>query len=403
MTKIKLNLDKNKRYVLACSFGPDSMSLLNAALNEKLDFVVAHVNYRKREASEFEQLSLQKFCEERKIKLCVLDLKGVEHKNNFQAWARKVRYEFFKDVLIKEGAEAVLVAHQEDDVIETYLMQKNRKNFVKSWGISEENEIFGVKVIRPLLQYSKRKLQQYDDDNKVPYSIDESNLTDHYSRNKIRHSVVEKLTEVQRKSLLDEIKNSSVSDVEKKTTYKFEEFMNFKYEQIISLLAFYMEKTKAHRDLSKKFIEEIRKAFKTKSTLRIELTDSIWLEKDYEYIYLVNAKKVKPYKNVFKQKFDSSFISIDFSAGAEDRGITNSEQEFMIKNLSKSDNYIIKDYSSKVSRLFIDWKMPLFLREVWPGIYDKNMKLIYIPRYRENFVENHKSKFKINTEYFLEF
>lgn len=403
MTKIKLNLDKNKRYVLACSFGPDSMALLNTALNEKLNIVVAHVNYRKRKASEFEQVSLQKFCDERKTKLYVLDLKDVDHKNNFQAWARKVRYEFFKDVLTKEGAEAVLVAHQEDDVIETYLMQKNRKNFVKSWGISEENEIFGVKVIRPLLQYSKKELQQYDDDNKVPYSIDESNLTDHYSRNKIRHSIVEKLTDLQRKSLLDEIKNSIVSDVEKKTTYEFEEFMNLKYEQIISLLAFYMEKTKAHRDLSKKFIEEIRKAFKTKSTLRIELTDSIWLEKDYEYICLVNAKKVKPYKNIFKQKFDSSFISIDFSAGAEDRGITNSEQEFMIKNLSKSDNYIIKDYSSKVSRLFIDWKMPLFLREIWPGIYEKNMKLIYIPRYREKFVENHKSKFKINTEYFLEF
>ena len=160
MTKIKLNLDKNKRYVLACSFGPDSMALLNAALNEKLDFVVAHVNYRKRKASEFEQLSLQKFCDERKTKLYVLDLKDVGHKNNFQAWARKVRYEFFKDVLTKEGAEAVLVAHQEDDVIETYLMQKNRKNFVKSWGISEENKIFGVKVIRPLLQYSKKELQQ---------------------------------------------------------------------------------------------------------------------------------------------------------------------------------------------------------------------------------------------------
>ena len=47
--------------------------------------------------------------------------------------------------------------------------------------------------------------------------------------------------------------------------------------------------------------------------------------------------------------------------------------------------------------------MPLFLREIWPGIYDENSNLIYVPRYRKNFKDKHKSKFKIRTEYFTEF
>ena len=147
MEQIRLNLDKSKKYVIACSFGPDSMALLDAAIKEKLNIVVAHVNYRKRDASQFEQDSLMTYCEDRNIKICVLDLKGVKSKGNFQEWAREKRYEFFKEALQKEDADAVLVAHQEDDLIETYLMQKKRGNFAKNPGISGEIELKGIKII----------------------------------------------------------------------------------------------------------------------------------------------------------------------------------------------------------------------------------------------------------------
>ena len=161
MEQIRLSLDKNKKYVIACSFGPDSMALLDAAIKEKLNIVVAHVNYRKRAASQFEQDSLTNYCKNHNIKLFILDLLGVKSEGNFQAWARKKRYEFFKEVAEKENAFAVLVAHQQDDVIETYLMQQKRGNYVKKYGISRENELFGVKIIRPLLDYSKEQLKEY--------------------------------------------------------------------------------------------------------------------------------------------------------------------------------------------------------------------------------------------------
>ena len=129
MKEIKLNLDKSNKYVVACSFGPDSMALLDAAIKEKLDIVVAHVNYRKREEALFEQQALEKYCQDRNIKIYVLDLLGEKHTGNFQEWAREKRYQFFSEVVLKEDAYAVLVAHQEDDLIETYLMQKTRGNF----------------------------------------------------------------------------------------------------------------------------------------------------------------------------------------------------------------------------------------------------------------------------------
>ena len=403
MERISLKLDKTKKYIVACSFGPDSMALLDVAIKNGLNIVVAHVNYRKRDVSIFEQQSLEKFCSERGIKIYVLDLVKSKPTKNFQDWARKTRYEFFKRVLDEENADSVIVAHQEDDLIETYLMQKKRGNYAKFPGISAENEVFGVKIIRPLLSYSKKQLQQYDDENHVPYSIDQSNLTDIYTRNKIRHEIVEKLSDTERKDLLREIKETTQTITDFKPTYSKEEFLVLNYEDIVSIANHFMELTKTHRDLSRRFVSEIKKAFKTNSTHRVEITKSLWLEKDYDDIYFVNAEKVHSYKQGFVGKTELSFISIDFTSGAKDRNVNDSKQKLIIKNLDKNDSIIIKDYCCKISRLFIDWKMPLFLREVWPGIYDENMKLIYVPRYRKNFKENHVSKFKIDINYFLKF
>ena len=403
MSNIKLCLNKKKKYVIACSFGPDSMALLDLAINEGLRVIVAHVNYRKRDVSQFEQDSLLSFCEQRKIPIHVLDLKGKAPKGNFQDWARKQRYEFFKKVVQEEGADAVLVAHQQDDVIETYLMQKNRGNYVKNAGICRENEIFGVKVIRPLLDYSKAELKEYDEQNNVPFSIDESNLTDHYTRNKIRHSTVEKLSQEERKALICEIKNVQVEKPETRTSIEKTEFLAKSYGEIVSLLDFFMSKTNRHRDLSEKYIDEIKKTFRNKTNHRVKITEKLWLECDTNFVYLINALKVQAYEIEVNTKTKTDFIEVDFSGGAQDRGINNLPAKFIIKNCSKTDKAIIKNYKSSIRRLFIDWKMPLFLRDIWPGIYDENGNLLYVPRYREKFVDNHKSVLKINTKYFTEF
>ena len=238
----KLSLDKTKKYVVACSFGPDSMALLDMALKAGLDVVVAHVNYRKRTASQMEQDNLQKYCDNHKIKLYILDLINQMPSGNFQAWARKKRYEFFKYVAEKEGAFAVLVAHQQDDVIETYLMQKKRGNIVKNYGISRENQLFGVKIIRPLLGYSKQQLNNYDVKNNVPFSIDESNLTDHYTRNQIRHSIVEKMTKDERNKIIAEIKGRSVENIVPKAEFTKSEFLKQKYEGLLKVIDYFLQK-----------------------------------------------------------------------------------------------------------------------------------------------------------------
>ena len=186
-------VSKEKTFVLACSFGPDSMALFKMMLDAGLNFVVAHVNYRKRKESDFEEQSLREYCKKHNKVIEVLDLKDHKYTKNFQAEARELRYKFFAEVAKKYNAEVVFTAHQLDDHLETYFMQKDR-GYVSYYGIKPFSEIFGVKVMRPLLDHTKKDLEEFDIRNNVPFSIDVSNLSDNYTRNKIRHSIIDKLS-----------------------------------------------------------------------------------------------------------------------------------------------------------------------------------------------------------------
>ena len=403
MNKLDINLEKTKKYVVACSFGPDSMALLSSIVEQGYDVVVAHVNYRKREAAIFEQERLEQYCNEKNIKIYVLDLLGEKYDGNFQEWAREKRYKFFKEVAQKEKADAVLVAHQQDDLIETYLLQKKRGNISKNAGISGEIELFGIKIVRPLLSYTKQELKDFDDENNVPYSIDESNLTDQYSRNKIRHEIVEKLTDKERQELLKEIESLQPTDVELKTIWSKNDFLELTYKQMVRLLDYYMEKTKKHVDISEKFINEVKKAFKAKTNCRFDISSKLRLETDYGDVYFVNLEKLQSYEFKINESLKNEFLEIDFSKGAEDRNIPSEVKNLTVKNTSKNTKVIIKDYKCSINRLFIDWKVPHFLREVWPAICDENGVVLYVPRYRKEFTDTHKSKFIFKVNYFTEF
>lgn len=390
-----LNLSKDKKYVLACSFGPDSMALFHMLLKEDFDFVVAHVNYHKRDVSNQEEDLLRKYCKEHDVLVEVLDTSNLKVEKNFQNWAREVRYEFFKKVAQKHGCDAVLVAHQQDDVLETFLMQKKRKGIVKYWGIAEKTDLNGLKVIRPLLGYSKQELYDYDVKNSVPFSMDVSNLKNCYTRNKIRHEVVETLSNKERADLLKEIQSKNLKvNPSTKTFWSIDEFKHLSFEEIVFSISKFLNDRNVHKDISKDFVREIKKAIQSKKTfVEIALIDKISIVKDYDLIYLFDEKTIPQYEyHVEKDTYiNDDLFEIDLNNG-DDRNIKDDDYPLTIKPVDAKDEIIIKDYSCSINRLFIDWKVPHLLRKCWPGIYNKVGKLIYVPRYRKNFVDNHKSK-----------
>lgn len=404
-----MKLDKKKKYVVACSFGPDSMALLDMMIKEKYDLVVAHVNYHKRKESDYEQKSLQEYCRKNNVRFFVLDKRNLKHNGNFQDWARRVRYEFFKDVLRVTQSDAVVVAHQEDDLIETYLMQSSKKSFVVSYGIDEETTLFGVKIIRPLLNFTKQELEKYDIDNNVPYSVDWTNLTNLYTRNKIRHEFVEKMSREERDKIKEKIEKlnkekqkSNNFDLEQ-NTWDLLEFLQQNPEILILQISNNLQKRSLFKKLTTKSIESIKQSFiSDHANVAQKLIKNIHLVKSYSKVYLVDFDQFKQYEYRVEEPglFTSEFIDFEFEGNDIDRNISNKDFPLTIRPVSKSERYQVSDYECEVRRLFIDWKMPNFLRGWWPGIYDKNGKLLYIPRYRETYTDKHSSKLTIKYPHF---
>ena len=391
-----LNLDKNKRYLLACSFGPDSMALFDMLLKENYSFEVAHVNYHLRDESDSEEAGLGDYCKIKGIKIHVFQNK-TSFKSNIEANCREVRYDFFSKLYKEYSFDALLVAHNEDDLIETYLLQNKRKNLVFHYGLAEFNEIKGMKVVRPLLSFKKKELLDYCNELSIPYAIDKTNLLPVFERNKIRINLVSKMDDKERKDIVREINDKNIelnkilekvktvsnksSDLLKLSEIEFAYYLNIKLQQmrIIKPITY------------KQSLEVVKllKSNKPNIALNIARNQAV-IYKTYDS--LIIEKNDDQFESIFVNEpcvIDNRFLYADLVKEGPKRKIKNSDYPLTIRTYQKGDRVQISDYEVLVRRLFIDWKMPLHLRKRWPLFVNKDNKIVFIPRYREDFkIEN---------------
>ena len=203
--------DTKGKYVIGVSGGPDSMTLLSLCVKQGISVVVSHVNYKKRDSADRDENIVLEFCKKHGL-ICEVYYPTYEE-GNFQGWARDVRYAFYKQLCEKHNCDGVLLAHHQDDVLETYLMQVERGSQVDYYGISDSRSYQGMMVYRPLLNWSRKRIMEYVSKNDIPYGIDESNLTNDYRRNQIRHDVVEVASCKQRELWLTEIKDKNKEEI----------------------------------------------------------------------------------------------------------------------------------------------------------------------------------------------
>lgn len=171
--------------LLAISGGPDSMFLLDKYKNKKI--VVAHVNYHKRKDSNIDEKIVVDFCNKHNIVCEVLNLKNKKATGNFQSWARKVRYDFFKEVYDKHSCDQLLTAHHKDDFIETALMQQQSGRTPRYFGIKDKNELFGMNIYRPFVDtWFKDDILKVLNKRGIAFATDSSNAEPVFERNKVR-------------------------------------------------------------------------------------------------------------------------------------------------------------------------------------------------------------------------
>lgn len=401
---IQLKLDKTKKYLLACSYGPDSMALFYLLKKDGYNFDCAIVNYHLRKESSEEVNGLLDYASTFAIKVYV---KEVHEKiiKNIESRCRDIRYSFFSELCDQNQYDSVLVAHHQDDILETYLMQIERQNCPIYYGIKEKTVIKGVNIARPLLPYTKSELQELCCLNNVPFSIDKTNFDVTIKRNKIRHQIIAQMSKSERAKLLKEIDNKNAALSKMFNSFNLDKIYNVKY--LLSLegisqqyaLNYLVKKIDESLYLSKENVGQVIDILKScKTSGQFPVKRGLYLIKEYdEFAFSTHLLRRVDYNYIFNSpgKLDTPYFYLDFSGDTSNRNVKAADYPLTIRSIKNNDTYIINGYKVTGNRLMIDWKVPLRKRIIWPVIVSTDNRVIYIPRYQKEFKPDSKINFYV--------
>jgi tRNA(Ile)-lysidine synthase len=186
---------KTDRLLVAVSGGVDSMVLLHVLGQAGYNLVVAHANFKLRGAeSDADEAFVREVCDTRNLPFHTHAFDTTAYANtqglSIQMAARELRYAWFRQLAEETGCQRIATAHHRDDVTETLMLQLLRG--AKPTGIPVQNGL----VVRPLLFATRAQMLNHAAEHQLTWREDASNATEDYQRNKIRHSVLPVLKEI---------------------------------------------------------------------------------------------------------------------------------------------------------------------------------------------------------------
>jgi len=429
MLKLNQSLIESKDHlIIGVSGGIDSMVLLDSlrhlqsSLNLKLS--VVHMNYHQRIDSTEDEALVKSYCETYDIPFFSFDY-SMNKKGNFQQNAREERYLKYASVAKEQNAKKIVIAHQNDDLLETILMRLTRGSSLLGYaGILETSELknSGLTVIRPLLNVSRADIEEYAKENNVPYREDSSNGEDHYTRNRFRHQVTPFLKQENPQvlsqassfskdikeayELIDELANqfitSSLQQNQDAYTVQIENFNQEKsiiqkdiLKKIINIVSHNQD------ELSNKNIEEFYNVLNsTKPNIEKKLTQNVYLTKSYQLLtfssslpkmisYEINIEDFGTYELPFNQTLTISQIKRNNDSKSENIWYNSLDSIFplTIRSRKERDSLNFSFGTKKLKDVYIDKKIPKRVREELPLVLYKK-EIIYIPGiYKSDIVD----------------
>jgi tRNA(Ile)-lysidine synthase len=185
--------------VVAVSGGPDSMALLRALCEARGagPLTVAHLNHQLRGAEgDADEAFVRDLCAGLALDCrCErIDVRGTAEavRENLEAAARRLRYEWLARVADEVGASWVATGHTANDQAETVLHRLLRGAGLRGLrGIAGRRPLTGrVSLVRPLLTATRDEVMTYLDALGQPYRRDSTNCDPRLTRNRIRHQLL---------------------------------------------------------------------------------------------------------------------------------------------------------------------------------------------------------------------
>ena len=412
-----LNIDKNKYLVVATSGGPDSMALLHLLKNNGYKVICAHVNHGLRVESEDEYKFVENYANINNIIFEGMKIEGYKDNKFTENEARQKRYAFFETILKKYNTDILLTAHHGDDLVETVLMRIIRGSNLNGYkGFSKITEFNNFKIIRPLIFYTKKEIEEYIKKNNIPVVHDKSNESKKYTRNRIRLDILPSLKEEEKnihKKILEYSEelndiNEYVNEVVKNTVKemyknnklninKFTKLNKVIKTKVIESILFDIYKDEINI-ITKQHIEEIFKVIGSNNK-KIDLPNNIIVEKEYNN--LIFKEKVNKTTNSYKIILNKD-INLNELGKFEFISDTSLKSNYVIKlnskeitlplilrNKEEKDVMQVKNLNGtkKVKKMFIDEKIPVRVRNNYPILTDSDNKVLWIPGIKKSIFD----------------
>ena len=407
--KINTLWNKEDKIAIALSGGVDSIVLFHLLVTEYKDsykeLVVFHINHGLREESYEEAEFVEKFVKDFDVKfykeeLNMSDLERDSHTSE-EMLARELRYQAFNKMAKLEGVTKLLTAHHKNDQVENILMRLlTGRSIDHSLAICEEIEMAGLNIYRPLLNSLKAELEEYAKEKNLHYYVDATNFDTDYTRNNIRHNIVPLLNDINsgsfdnlinfanyyqninnnlKKAILSNKDNYIFSRDEDKISLVKDKFLELNEEEMYFLLKDLITDELGVFDIKQKAIFDVVSSLKKNSGNKsYDLKNNLKIISQYETLYIHKIEKKcyndkieiiidKICENSVYEFYQNKFI-ISTDAKDSEIGFNKSELPLLITTKKEGDRVRRGKINKKLSRIFIDEKVPKELRDTLPVI-----------------------------------
>ena len=407
--KINTLWNKEDKIAIALSGGVDSIVLFHLLVTEYKDsykqLVVFHINHGLRKESHEEAEFVERFVKDFDVKfykeeLNMSDLERDSHTSE-EMLARELRYQAFNKMAKLEGVTKLLTAHHKNDQVENILMRLlTGRSIDHSLAICEEIEMAGLTIYRPLLNSLKAELEEYAKEKNLHYYVDATNFDTDYTRNNIRHNIVPLLNDINsgsfdnlinfanyyqninnnlKKAILSNKDNYIFSRDEDKISLVKDKFLELNEEEMYFLLKDLITDELGVFDIKQKAIFDVVSSLKKNSGNKsYDLKNNLKIISQYETLYIHKIEKKcyndkieiiidKICENSVYEFYQNKFI-ISTDAKDSEIGFNKSELPLLVTIKKEGDRVRRGKINKKLSRIFIDEKVPKELRDTLPVI-----------------------------------
>ena len=407
--KINTLWNKEDKIAIALSGGVDSIVLFHLLVTEYKDsykeLVVFHINHGLREESYEEAEFVERFVKDFDVKFYKeeLNMSGLERDSHTseEMLARELRYQAFNKMAKLEGVTKLLTAHHKNDQVENILMRLlTGRSIDHSLAIYEEIEMAGLTIYRPLLNSLKAELEEYAKEKNLHYYVDATNFDTDYTRNNIRHNIVPLLNDINsgsfdnlinfanyyqninnnlKKAILSNKDNYIFSRDEDKISLVKDKFLELNEEEMYFLLKDLITDELGVFDVKQKAIFDVVSSLKKNSGNKsYDLKNNLKIISQYETLYIHKIEKKcyndkieiiidKICENSVYEFYQNKFI-ISTDAKDSEIGFNKSELPLLVTIKKEGDRVRRGEINKKLSRIFIDEKVPKELRDTLPVI-----------------------------------